>query len=153
MDKLVKHISELEKAITAQDKLNISVSSASVGWHIEHSLKTIMLITGAVKKSDPKTYKGKFNFWKSIVYTTNRIPRGRAKAPAAVQPAGEINSDKLQKMIRDTLTVIQELPSLKKNNYFTHPYFGNLNLKQTIKFLNIHTKHHLKIITDIIDHR
>lgn len=153
MDKLVKHISALESAIPTHDQLNNSVSLASVGWHIEHSLKAIMLITAAVKRSDPKTYKRKFNFWKAIVYTTNRIPRGRAKAPKAVQPAGEINADKLQKMITDTLIVIKDLPALKKDNYFEHPYFGNLNLRATIKFLNIHTKHHLKIIKDIIARR
>jgi hypothetical protein len=44
-----------------------------------------------------------------------------------------------------------DLETLNANSYFTHPYFGDLNLKKTIWFLNLHTNHHLKIIKDIAD--
>ena len=36
------------------------------------------------------------------------------------------------------------------NAYFRHLIFGNLNKKRTIRFLQIHTAHHLKIIQDIL---
>jgi hypothetical protein len=39
---------------------------------------------------------------------------------------------------------------MSSDKYFDHPYFGNLRLNKTIKFLEIHTKHHLEIINDII---
>lgn len=34
--------------------------------------------------------------------------------------------------------------------FFKHPYFGNLNVKDAIKMLKLHTRHHIDIINDII---
>jgi hypothetical protein len=45
---------------------------------------------------------------------------------------------------------IKELTGLHPNSFFVHPFFGKLNLKATIKMLEIHTKHHIYIINDII---
>ncbi|MFN8364825.1 MAG: hypothetical protein U0T78_06125 [Cloacibacterium normanense] len=39
--------------------------------------------------------------------------------------------------------MIKNLPS---QSYIEHPYFGHLDVKQTLKFLKIHTQHHLKIV-------
>ncbi len=38
MDKLLKLLNELENNIPNSEKLNLSVSKSSVGWHIEHTL-------------------------------------------------------------------------------------------------------------------
>ncbi|MEY4335064.1 MAG: hypothetical protein RLZZ196_3814, partial [Bacteroidota bacterium] len=38
----------------------------------------------------------------------------------------------------------------QKNQFFVHPIFGKLNKKDTFTMLDIHTKHHLLIIQDII---
>jgi hypothetical protein len=46
--------------------------------------------------------------------------------------------------------MLLELEHLDAKSNFMHPYFGQLNLKQTKKFLALHTKHHLKIIDDIL---
>jgi hypothetical protein len=39
---------------------------------------------------------------------------------------------------------------MSSDKYFEHPYFGKLRLNKTIKFLEIHTNHHLEIINDIL---
>jgi len=44
---------------------------------------------------------------------------------------------------------LEELRELNPQQFFNHPGFGNLRLKKTIQFLEIHTQHHLKIIEDI----
>jgi hypothetical protein len=46
-----------------------------------------------------------------------------------------------------------KLETISKDRYFTHPFFGDLTLNQTINFLEIHTKHHLEIIEDIISNK
>ncbi len=134
MEKLKKLIQDLESKIPNQEMFNPTISKSSVGWHIEHTLLTMNLVIGALQKSNPENYKRTFNFYRILVFAMNKIPRGKAKAPKIVQPKEDFN--------------IESLRSHK--NYFEHPYFGHLTLKPTIKFLKIHTNHHLQIINDII---
>ena len=45
---------------------------------------------------------------------------------------------------------MENFENLDDHQYFTHPIFKNLNKKQTIKFLKLHTNHHIKIVNDIL---
>lgn len=139
----------LQHKIPDHDKYRPAVSNSNVGWHIEHTLLTIDRIIDRLSQTDSRNYKWKINIPKIIVFTTNKIPRGRAKSPEQVKPKGEINPESLTKHIEDTKQKIEKLKQMNVDQYFEHPYFGHLKLKQTIKFLEIHTRHHLKIINDI----
>ena len=150
MTKLNALVNELETKIQYSEKLNKAVSKEPVGWHIQHSLLVALQIINAVEKSNPADYKSKFNLRKFIIYTINKIPRGKAKAPESVLPKEPINTDELSKHIALLKTRITVLDSLQSGSFFKHPYFGNLNLKATIKMLKLHSKHHIDIINDII---
>jgi len=150
MQKLSSLLSHLQTQMLNHQKLNSSISQSNVGWHIEHSFMVIINITEVLKKSDPANYKWKFSFARTYVYTFNKIPRGRGKAPKSVQPKDEITLESLNSNLAKAQLKIQELEKLHPKSNFIHPYFGMLNLKQTIKFLNLHTLHHLKIIQDIV---
>ena len=142
-------ISELERFIPQQELINAAISTSSIGWHIEHSLLTINLIVDTVKRSDPKDYKWSFNLWRTIIMITKNIPRGRARSPKMVRPTETFNSNTLLDHVNKTRQQIRILETCVPDNYFVHPYFNKLNLKSTIKFIGIHTNHHLKIIKDI----
>jgi hypothetical protein len=150
MEKLKKLIQDLESKIQNQEMLNPTISKSSVGWHIEHTLLTMNLIIGALQKSNPENYKQSFNFYRVLVFAMNKIPRGKAKAPKIVQPKEDFNIESLKSHLEKAKTKLAELNSIGNKNYFEHPYFGHLTLKPTIKFLEIHTNHHLQIINDII---
>ena len=150
MNNLDKLLNQLESKISFCETSNQDISQANVAWHIEHSLLTLNGITDFLIKSDTKDYKWKFNFVRIVVLTMKRIPRGRAKAPKVVQPQGNINKNTLVTHLSMTRNKIKALESLSKDKYFQHPFFGKIKLKQTINFLEIHTKHHLDIIEDII---
>ncbi len=150
MNKLRHLINEIETKIAKEEVINPAVSKSSVGWHIEHSLLTINLIIEALKKSNPDAYQWKFSFIKTLVYTLNKIPRGRAKAPDIVRPKNNFTLETLKNHLEMTKRKLEEMATLHPNNYFEHPFFGKLKLKPTIKFLKIHTRHHLDIINDII---
>ena len=141
-------LQELETKIPLQNVLQTSVSAASIGWHIEHILLTINKIAEATKTSDADNYKFVFKPLKYIVYLTGKIPRGKAKNPKVVEP-DFFDENTLNVHLQKTKTINLELENIEKNKYFKHPFFGNLKLNDTIKFLEIHTMHHLKIINDI----
>jgi hypothetical protein len=141
----------LSTKITDFERKNIAVSKSSLGWQIEHSLKTIDLITTACKKSDPSTYQWKFNLNRFLILDVlQKIPRGKATAPKVVQPEGEITRESLQLHLEKVHQNLENWENLDRNVYFFHPYFGNLHKKATERFLKLHTLHHLHIIEDIL---
>ena len=66
-------------------------------------------------------------------------------------PKGIIDKNSLLSHIVVTRDKIEEMKTLSINKYIEHPFLGKLKLKQAINFLEIHTKHHLEIIEDIIN--
>jgi len=141
---------ELANYIADYNQSNHAISEASVGWHIEHSLLVIKQITATVAQSEPKLYKSKFNMARFFIFLSKSMPRGKAKAPKVVIPSDNITADSLQESLKNTYQAITYLKDCEVNQYFMHPFFGQLNKKQTIKLLGIHTQHHLKIIRDIL---
>ena len=146
-------LNQLEFHIPSSESINLQVSQSTVGWQIEHSLLTINGIVSAVQKSNPKDYNWKFSFMKLVVLATKKIPRGKAKAPKVVVPKAAINSDDLQEHLTKTRNTIKTLEMVSKDHFFEHPYFGKLKRKETIRFLEIHTRHHLNIIEDIVNNK
>ena len=141
---------ELATYIADYNHSKHAISEVTVGWHIEHSLLVIKQITATVAQSEPKLYKSKFNLSRFVVFLTKTIPRGKAKAPKVVIPSDHITVESLQESLKNTYQAITYLKECEEHQYFMHPFFGQLNKKQTIKFLAIHTEHHLKIIRDIL---
>ena len=141
---------ELANYIANHNQSNQAISEVAVGWHIEHSLLVIKQITSTVAQSEPKLYKSKFNLSRFVVFLTKTIPRGKAKAPKVVIPVDEITIETLQESLKNTYQAITYLKDCEEHQYFMHPFFGQLNKKQTIQFLAIHTEHHLKIVRDIL---
>ncbi len=150
MNKLKTLLKELDSKIESSDVINLHVSKSSAGWHIEHTLLVINVIIAGLKNSNPVEYKWKFNLSRLFVFTLNKIPKGKGKAPDRVQPKNIFTTESLKNHLTLTLDKLKELDNLNTNQYIDHPIFGNLNLKSTIKFLHIHTNHHIEIIDDII---
>jgi hypothetical protein len=131
-------------------KINTTISAANIGWHSIHSCLVINSIISTLLKSDPSNFKKKFSLKAYLVLLLNKFPRGKAKAPSFTMPTYEINTDSVLYNIAQSRQQITLLITAQKNQYFTHPIFGNLNLPQTIQFLGVHTHHHVKIIKDIL---
>ena len=150
MNKINNLLDELELQIANYSKLNQAVSEGNVGWHIVHSCLVISSVCTVVCKSDSTTYIKRFSFKAFIVLLLNSFPRGKAKAPSFTMPSEELSPAYILKSIQASRTSIETLAKAGKNQYFTHPIFGDLNTGQTFKFLGVHTNHHLKIIKDIL---
>lgn len=150
MEELSSLIFALENKIPFYETENKNVSSSTVGWHLQHSLLVINGIIKSLEKSNPQEYKWAFNYKKTLVLISGKIPRGVGKAPKSVQPTEVISKALLAQHIKNAKDNIILLIAMHPNQYFLHPYFGQLNLKPTIKFLKIHTRHHLHIVNDIM---
>ena len=147
---LEKAIGNLSQKIAFSTKLNKEVSKKDVSWHIDHSLIVIINVCDFLQKSNPNNYKPTFNLIKSGVLLTGVIPRGKGRIPKAIINEEKITLEQLNEAIQKAIDRINNLKNLPKNSNFKHPYFGFMNLKTSIKFLRIHTNHHLKIINDIL---
>ena len=80
-----------------------------------------------------------------------KFPRGKATAPSFTKPSSEITANLVLESIAESRKQLELLSSANKDQYFTHPIFGYLQQSDTIKFLGVHTNHHVKIINDILN--
>lgn len=142
---------KIKNKLTFKNKINNRVSQSSVGWHLDHALKVINTVSEKTINSNPEDYKSNFNFKRLVLLNLGFFPRGKAKAPKITQPPKNILEAHVQAQLQTAHTNIKKLEKLSGNTYFNHPMFGMLNKKQTIRFLEIHTHHHLKIVSDILD--
>jgi len=147
---LIKEITELKEMINHSKLHAPQVSAKPVDWHIDHTLKVFSVVIKALKRSEPSKYQRKYNLLRSIIFISGKIPRGKGKAPKSVLPPENILPKDLHLQLNEAVKVINDIEKLPPNSNFKHPYFGQLDLKLTLRFLNIHTNHHLKIMRDIL---
>lgn len=152
--KINLQLEKLNKFLSLKDFNALEISKANVGWHIEHSLVVLDQIMNELIQSNPSEYQYQFNLWKTIIFWRGQIPRGKAKAPKAVRVELPCNSDEfLLGMIQKIKEKLLTLETLDKKSFFVHPFFGNMNIKESKRMMYLHTDHHLKIIQDIIKHK
>lgn len=150
MSKLHNILLQLENHIPNLEKTNPNVSNSTIGWQIDHCLLVINGVISQLEISNPEEYHPQWNFNKFFVLTTRKIPRGKIRAPKVVTPVDVATLEDLKAKIEIAKSNISKLNNLPKNAFFKHPFLGDLNLKKAEKFLAIHTKHHLKIIQEIL---
>ena len=149
MTKMIDLLQEMESKIVHSEISNEHISKANVAWHLDHSLKVINSVATVLQKSD-SDYKWNLNLKRDYFLLVKRIPRGKARAPKAVQSFDEITIKNIERQLKTAHALIQEMETMNPKTNFIHPYIGKLNLKQAFIFIEIHTKHHLKIIDDIL---
>ena len=147
---LTDELRMLEGFIPHRDSLNTDVSKVDVAWHLDHSLKVILAIIDSLEASDHKNLKRSFNPGRTLVLVSGKIPRGGGKAPSFVMPPNEIYTQELYDQLEEAYSKLMVMDSLPKNAHFKHYAFGYLDKKDSKRFLEIHTKHHLEIIKDIL---
>lgn len=149
INKLTKLLEQIETYFPAYATVNAGVSKASAGWHLSHSLITLAKVVENIAQSDPAAYKRSFSFARYYILAVKNIPRGKGRAPRSVLPL-EITEPILLAQLKQAMMQVEILKALKPDQYFEHPNFGHLKLHQTTLFMEIHTRHHLKIVRDIL---
>lgn len=148
--KLLKAIDELESYVNQYSLSNERVSDSTIGWQIGHALKVIYGVCKTLEKSNPKDYKWRFNFTRTFILITKKIPRGKARAPKTVRPVEEeLTEAALLGFLQKSRKALEAAANTDRKASFDHPYFGLVSRDKAFLFLEIHTEHHLKIIRDI----
>ncbi|NRB82376.1 MAG: DUF1569 domain-containing protein [Winogradskyella sp.] len=147
--KLSQYLNRFEAVIPQFETKNLKASKSSVGWQIDHSLKVINGIIHQLKASS-NNIKPKRTLLGNFCLITRYIPRGKGKAPKVVLPPDTIKLNNLKEQLEVARIAIVDYSEINTKATFKHPYFGILNKTSTFKFLEVHTKHHLKIIEDIL---
>ncbi|MBO6605604.1 DUF1569 domain-containing protein [Psychroserpens sp.] len=148
-NKLLKLIDELEARIPHASMSNETISKVNVSWHLDHSVKVIIGISKQLIRSDISDYKSNFNLSRFILFPVGYIPRGRGKSPKVVLPPDAILIEDIKTQLETAKDLVLQLKSLPQNANFKHYVFGILNKSKAIRFIEMHTKHHLKIVDDI----
>ena len=147
---LKDEIAALQQMIAHSEVISTQISVNGIDWHIYHSLKVIIQVSKALQRSDPSAFQFKYNLLRSVIFISGKIPRGKGKAPKSVLPPDNILKEDLFLQIKEVNKHLKEMKDLPPDSNFKHPYFGVLNLKMSLRFLDIHTNHHLKIMNEIL---
>lgn len=150
MEQIKKQIDKIESLISEIDVTNENVSKASVGWHLEHCLLILNSSLKGLTMTNPKDYKPKFSFKKVLFLNFGLIPRGKIKAPKQFIPLKIPTQESILKLINLAKERLELAKSLPEKSFIAHPFLGDFDKKTTIKFLWLHTNHHLKIVDDIL---
>lgn len=140
----------IEDCIQHNKVINTDVSKVNVSWHLDHSLKVINSVIKNMQNSDSALYIDNFSFLGKALLKLKFFPRGKAKAPEYVMPSEAILVDDIKTQLVEARQNIKTIPNLDKNAFFKHPLFGNVNTSRVIRFLDVHTNHHLKIVKRIL---
>ena len=147
---------ELAAVHELHDVQAAKISQWTIGKQLEHLLlsdQTVLdrferLIDGRHSPAPGgKTMVGRALLW------TGFIPRGFGKSPRAVQPSGRDAVDieaGLQRLGERMGELTEQLPLLEEAGWrCRHPYFGALDIGEWMRFMDVHHRHHLKIVGDI----
>ena len=143
-------INELESYIVKADVKVERISKRGIDWHIDHCFKVIIATSKSLINSNEDDYKWKFNFYRSLLLPLGYFPRAKVRAPKVVNNKEEIVLADLTLQLINAKSLVAEANKLNPRHNFPHPYFGLLNLKESQRFMAVHTNHHIKIIKDIL---
>lgn len=135
-----------------------SVSGWSVGEHIEHLLRvdtTILDRWDQIEQGRAPSASGGPKLRGLIVLWLGRIPRGKAKAAPMFTPEGIIAPDELSralKGLRGRIDLIGADLAVHATASWRadHPILGPFSPTQWLRFIEIHHRHHLAILADIL---
>ena len=143
-------LDELRQYVKSADVQCADVSAWSIGMHIHHTALAIIGVCNALSNSEPPTPSRSFSPLRFLLFRLGRFPRGRAKAPEVTLPRRDLSTDELDSCINDAANRLEDASRLPSDRWFKHFVFGVLNRDETLRFIDIHTRHHLRIIRDIL---
>lgn len=132
---------------------NERVSAWCLAEQLDHTTKVTASIVDVLGDPNAQRREGGINVIGRLVLRFGWIPRGVGKSPKRFRGAPAVAAD-LDGAIDRVARAFDALPfdALRKSRVplVPHPRFGSLTPPQALRFIEVHTQHHLKIIDDIV---
>jgi hypothetical protein len=142
-------LDELREAVKHAEA-TAGFSQWSVGMHVHHCCLAMIGTCRALDKSEPPPPPSRPPVIRMVVFTTGRIIRGRARSPERVLPRTDISPAELKSLVEEAERQVAAAGNLEPGRWFKHFMFGVLKRDDALKFLRIHNRHHLRIVSDIV---
>ncbi len=140
---------ELQAQIPHHALLAPRVSASAIGWHIEHVALTVDVFLKGLGRTDQGPYHPRPDPRKLLALWIGWIPRGAVQSPASVRPSAPPDEQALLEHVERTESALGHLPSIPAEAWVKHPVLGPLRRDAVARFIDVHTRHHLKIVRDI----
>lgn len=150
MEQIERTIEEFRSAVVRADAVAPAVSLWSVGEHVHHCCLSMIGISKSLRKSTPPAPRVRPTVARTAVLYFGFIPRGRAKSPSFVVPKPSTPQAELRAMLGQSAELLAMAHDLDRSTWFTHPFLGPMQRDQALKFVLVHNRHHLKIVSDIL---
>jgi hypothetical protein len=129
----------------------VTRSAWSALEHLDHTIKVASGLLHVLNKEEiPRLPRG-ISLVGRLVLLTGWIPRGRGRSPERMLPA-PATVDELQQRLTEMDAQIERIANRTAATpafpIVRHPVFGGLTYGQALRFIAIHTHHHLKILDD-----
>jgi hypothetical protein len=158
-DALLRQCDQLEQlAAEPDERLSYRaqrISAWSVADQLDHIARATQAMAGAIEKAlQPDAPSGgRPSLVGRAVLFTGWIPRGVGKAPQSTEPEPG-SREELGSLLTQSRQALDRLESRLPEidgarGRVNHFAFGDLTPRQWLSVIEIHTRHHLKIIRDI----
>jgi hypothetical protein len=152
---LQKQLTELRRLSALPDAqlfATCGVSQWTPSEHVDHSVKVMSSIIGRLL--DPGAERGRpLSAIGRLILFLGWIPRGRGQSPTRLRGA-RASREELTTALDALAAQLARLDAshlaLARGPVVPHPRFGGLTPPQAVRFAAIHTKHHLKIVADLL---
>ncbi len=127
-----------------------AVSEWSIGMHVHHCCLAMIGICQSLIVSTPPPPRSRFSLVTTLVFLSGRIPRGRGRSPDVVLPRRDVSPAELWTLLDQSERILSEVHDLDPRTWFRHFAFGVFDRDKALRFMHIHNRHHLRIISDIV---
>ena len=129
------------------------ISAWSPAEHLDHTYKVSMSIVRRITEESAKPSRRGINLVGRVILLLGWIPRGRGKTPERLSGAictGAHIEAALGRLEQALGTLPMDAVAASRSPIVPHPMFGGLTPSQALRFIVVHTNHHLRIVDEIL---
>jgi hypothetical protein len=142
-------------AILAEDEAALAASRAEIsGWSIAEQLDHVMKVNSSVLTriaEKPLPLEKPINMVGRVILAIGWIPRGKGRSPKSLRGAVASRNDLISATarLRSQIDALSTELIARRDPVVPHPFFGGLTAAQALRFMVVHSEHHMKIVRDI----